>query len=107
VRFVVLTVKAEVAAPVPLGVTVPGEAVQVASAGNPAQVRVTGELNPDTEFTLTVTLAGLPATTVVEPGLIDKPKLAPPPARAITCGLLLALSIKVMAPSAVPAAVGV
>ena len=54
-RFVVLTVKVEVAAPVPLGVTVAGEAVQVASAGKPVQVSVTGEVNPDTELTLTVT----------------------------------------------------
>ena len=66
VRFVVLTVKVEVTAPVPLGVTVAGEAVQVASAGKPVQVSVTGEVNPDTELTLTVTFVGFPATTVAE-----------------------------------------
>ena len=106
-RFVVLTVKVEVTAPVPLGVTVAGEAVQVARAGKPAQARVTGETKPDTELTLTVTFAGFPATTVAEVGLMDTPKFAPPPVRAITCGLLLALSIKVTAPNALPAAVGV
>ena len=106
-RFVVLTVKVEVTALVPLGVTVAGEAVQVASAGKPEQVSVTGEVNPDTELTLTVTFVGLPATTVAEAGLMDKPKFAPPPVRAITCGLLLALSIKVTAPIALPVAVGV
>jgi hypothetical protein len=107
VRFVVLTVKVAVTAPVALGVTVAGEAVQVARLGKPAQARVTGEVNPETELTLTVTFAGFPATTVAEVGLMDTPKFAPPPVREITCGLLLALSIKVTAPIALPAAVGV
>ena len=108
VRFVVLMARLEVTAPVPLGVTVAGEAVQVASAGKPAQARVTGEVNPDTELTLTVIFAVFPATTVPETGLMDKAKFAPPaPVRAITCGLLLALSIKVTVPIAMPVPVGV
>jgi hypothetical protein len=102
----VLTVRLEVTEPVPLGVTVAGEAVQVASAGKPAQARVTGEVNPDTELTFIVIFAELPATTVPEVGLMDKPKFSPPPpVREITCGLLLALSVKVIVPSALPAVV--
>jgi hypothetical protein len=80
----VLRVKVEVTGVEPVGVRVAGEAEQVVSAGKPVQVRVTTELKPDTAVTPTVTFVELPATTVAEVGLIDKPKLEPPPVSEIT-----------------------
>ncbi len=89
-RRVVLMVKLEVTMPVPLGVTVAGDAEHVVSVGNPVQVMVVAALNPETELTPTVTFVAFPATTVAEVGLMDMPKSAPPPVREITCGLLFA-----------------
>jgi hypothetical protein len=99
-------VKLEVAL-VPLGVTEAGEAEQVASVGRPLHASTTAALNPDTEFTVTVTFVVFPATRVAEAGLMLTPKSEPPPVKAITCGLLPALSTKVNEPSALPAVVGV
>jgi hypothetical protein len=100
-------VKVELTAVVPLGVRVAGEAEQVVRVGKPLQVSATAALNPDTGLTPTLTFVPFPATTVAEVGLMDMPKSAPPPVREITCGLLFALSTKVIVPSALPAVVGV
>ena len=100
-------VKFDVTMPVPLGVRVAGEAEQLVSIGKPLQVTVTAELNPDTELTPTATLVAFPATTAAEVGLMDKPKSAPPPVSEIICGLLFALSTKVIVPRELPAVVGV
>lgn len=106
-RRVVLMVRVEVVALVPLGVIVTGEAEQLASAGKPAQARVTAELNPDAAVRLTVTAAPFPATTVPDVGLTEMAKSDPPPVREITWGLLLALSVKVSVPTELPAVFGV
>ena len=76
-RRVVLMVKLEVAL-VPLGVTEAGEAEQVASVGRPLHASTTAALNPDTEFTVTVTFVVFPATRVAEAGLMLTPKSEPP-----------------------------
>jgi hypothetical protein len=76
-------VKVEVTGVEPVGVRVAGEAEQVVSAGKPVQVSVTTELKPDTAVTPTVMFVAFPATTVAEVGVIDKPKLEPPPVREI------------------------
>lgn len=92
-RRVVLMVKVEVVALEPLGVTAEGEAEQVASAGKPLHVKETAASNPDTEFTVRVTVVEFPATTMAEVGLMDMPKSAPPPVNVTTCGLLGAESV--------------
>jgi hypothetical protein len=107
VRRVVLIFKVAVAAVAPLGVTEPGEAVQVASAGMPVQVRDTPESNPDKDFTLRATLVEFPATTVAVVGFTAMPKSDPAPVNVTTCGLLGALSVIVKAPERVPTALGV
>lgn len=104
-RCVVVMVKFVVTGVAPLGVK--AEAEQVASAGNPLQLKVTCELNPDTELTLRVILALFPATTVAELGVTAMLKFAPPPVSDTTCGLPAAESVIVKAPVLVPAAVGV
>jgi hypothetical protein len=100
-------VKLEVAALVPLGVTVAGKAEQVASVGRPLQARETAALNPDAEFTVMATVVEFPATTVAEVGLTETPKSAPPPVSATTCGLLGADSVMVTDAVRRPVAVGV
>ena len=104
-RWVVAMVKFVVTGEVPLGVT--GVAEQFARAGKPLQVKLTGELNPETELTATVMVALLPATTVAEVGVIAMLKFAPPPVSDTTCGLPAAESVIVKAPVLAPATVGV
>jgi hypothetical protein len=64
VRFVVVIFNVVVAAPVPVGVTVEGDATQLASFGKPLQVIVTAELKPPVGLILTARLAEFPAANV-------------------------------------------
>jgi hypothetical protein len=107
VRRVVVMVSVEVTGPALVGFTEVGEAEQAACAGRPLQLIVTPAVNPASALTLTVTVALFPATTVVDVGLMDIPKSAPPPVNATTCGLLGAESDMVRAPVRAPKTVGV
>jgi hypothetical protein len=64
---VVVTVNVAVPAPV----TVPGEKLAVAPAGNPLALSVTTPANPFNEPTLAVYVVALPTITVCVPGLAD------------------------------------
>jgi hypothetical protein len=83
-RRVVLILSVDVAALAPPGVTEAGNGVHVARAGMPLQESATAELYPETEFTVTVTLAELPATSVVEVGATATPKSEPWPVSLAT-----------------------
>ena len=106
VRRVVLIVKVEVTELPPFGVSVDGEAVQVAAAGRPLQASVTWALYPNSGFTVTVRLAEFPATIVTVGGATVKPKSEPAPPKETTCGLVGALSVMVNVAVRVPACVG-
>jgi hypothetical protein len=97
----------EVTGPEMLGVTEDGLAEQLANAGRPEHEIATGEVYPPMELTDTVTLAVLPAVTVVL--LVDTatPKSAPPPVKVTSCGLSGAESLMVREPVFEPNAVGV
>jgi hypothetical protein len=101
-----LTVTVAVAELPALGVTVAGEIEQVANVGAPLHESATGELYPATEFTVTVTLALFPATTVVLPEESATPKSEPPPVKVTNCGLLGAESLMVRVPVFDPKTVG-
>jgi len=103
---VVLIVNVEVTELTPLGVSVDGEAVQVAAAGRPLQASVTWALYPNSGFTVTVRLAEFPATTVAVGGATVKPKSEPAPPKETTCGLVGALSVMVNVAVRVPACMG-
>jgi hypothetical protein len=64
---------------VPDPVTVTGEKLAVAPVGNPLALSATTPLNPFKAPTLAVYVAVLPATTVSEPGVAVRLKLAAPP----------------------------
>jgi hypothetical protein len=94
------------AAPETVGVTAVGAIAQVASCGAPVQLSVTDWEKPPTEVSV--------AWRFVEPLLITtcgaesvNEKSWPVPWRLITCGLLAALSVIVMAALRAPPAVGV
>jgi hypothetical protein len=106
VRCVVLIAKVEVIELTPFGVSVDGEAVQVAAAGRPLQASVTWALYPNSGFTVTVRLVEFPATIVTVNGATAKPKSEPEPPKETTCGLVGALSVMVKVPVSVPATVG-
>lgn len=106
-RCVVVIVKVVVTEDVPLGVTLAGEAEQLAIAGNPLQLKFTAELNPDALPTVTVMLALLPATTVEEVGFSEIVKSEPPPVNETVCGLFGAESEIDRSPVLVPPTVGV
>jgi hypothetical protein len=111
VRRVVLMFTVNVVAPEAGGVTLDVEAEHDARAGSPAQEIMTGELNPATELTLTVTLAVSPATTVVLPPetatLKSGPFPVPVPVSRMICGELAALSVMVNEPTLCPETLGV
>ena len=106
---VVVIVIAEVTAD-PLGVTLVGAKVHVASEGNPEQAKVTAWLNPLEGVTVSVEVPEEPAVTVAKAGLAAIEKsgagAAPVPESATVCGLLLALSVIDTEAVRVPAAVG-
>jgi len=104
---VVLIVKVEVTGPNPLGMSVDGEAVQVACAGRSLQASVTWALYPNSEFTVTVRSVEFPATTLTVDGVTAKPKSEPEPPKETTCGLVGPLSVMVKVPVRVPSTVGV
>jgi hypothetical protein len=108
---VVLIVKVEVTELPPLGVSVDGEAVQVAAAGKPLQASVTWALNPNSGFTVTVRLAEFPAASVTVGGVTVKPKpegwSTPVPVSRIIWGLSGALSVRVRESTLGPDTVGV
>lgn len=106
-RCVVVIVKVAVAEEPLLGVTVAGEAAQLAFDGNPLQLILTAELNPDALPMVTVMLALFPATTVEEVGFSEMVKSEPPPVNGTVCGLFGAESEIDRTPVLVPPTVGV
>jgi len=100
-----------VVAAAPLGVTVVGEKLQVASEGSPVQAKLTGWLKPLDGVTVSVVLPEAPAATDIEPGLELSVKLpagagAAVPVSEAVCGLPAALSAIEIEAVLLPAAVG-
>jgi hypothetical protein len=116
VRSVVEIDKVAVAGVVPLAVTDAGDALQVACDGRPLQLSATAVLDPDKDFTVTVTRPVFPAanaSAVGETAMVkSEPVLTPPwvtpvPVSRIIWGLLGALSVSVSDPALAPGAEGV
>ena len=107
-RTAVLTVTWLVTGLAPSGVTEPGETEQLDCAGRPLQLKLTVPLNPPAGVTVSVKLAESPATTVTECGEAERANVLPvPPTRFTVWGLPGALSVIVIPPLRLPAAVGV
>jgi len=91
----------------PVGVTLLGVTVQMASDGAPVQVSVIAWLNPASGVMESCRFAAFPAVTVAVGDAKLREKSCPVPDNAIVCGLPDALSVTVMTALREPDAAGV